>query len=142
MKREQITEAVLERMRTIKTSNGYNTNVGTNAEINRTDPMGEGESYLIDIVAGSWETQDQSNYVRRWMNISIAFACSGDNAIDSRDNIIADVVKAVYVDTTWGGLAILTEETGGASDKDVAQQIYAWGEVDLRILYDTVEGEI
>lgn len=143
MKRSDIVVAVLERMKTIQKTNGYLTDFGTNAEKDRTDPFDEeSESFLIDVVAGSWESDDQGQQVRRWMTVSVAFACSGNTAIDLAENAIEDIVKAVYVDTTWGGLAIITEETGGSVDKDVSDQLFAWGEIDMRILYATSEGEI
>ena len=142
MKRSDIVDAVLTRMETILVANGYNTDVGNNAEKDRTDPMGEDEEYLIDVVAGEWETEDMSMQVRRWMNVSVTFACSGFDAITNRDLIIVDVVKAIYTDVTWGDLAIMTEETGGAADKDTSEKLFAWGEVDMKILYATSVGEI
>jgi len=142
MKRSAITVAVLERMQTIRKTNGYLTDAGTNAEKDRTDPMDDSEGFLIDVVAGSWEAEDQGTNVRRWMNLSVAFACQGKGAIETCEDITKDVVKAIYSDVTFGGLAILTEETGGASDKDTTEQLYAWGEVDVRILYATELGEI
>jgi len=143
MKRSDIADAVLVRMQTIQKTNGFLTDFGTNAEKDRTDMMDEeSENFLIDIVAGAWESEDQGHQVRRWMNISVAFACVGDTAIELAQDALQDIVKAIYTDTTWGGLAILTEETGGAIDKDVSDQLFAWGEVDMRILYATIEGEI
>lgn len=142
MKRDAIVQAVLERMQLITIENNFLTDAGTNAEVDRTDPMDDDEEFLIDIVAGEWETEDQSMQIRRWMNVSVSFACKGSQAIVLRDKIIKDVVASIYADTTWGGLAILTEETGGAADKDTSDVLYAWGEVDMKILYATNEGEI
>ena len=142
MKRTDIVDAIVTQMKTILTTNGYNTNAGKYVEKDRTDPMDDSETVLIDVVAGEWESDDQSNKVRRWMNASVSFACQGPTSITVRDDLIEDIVKAIYVDITWGNLAILTEETGGAADKDTADKLYAWGEVDMRILYDTAEGEI
>lgn len=142
MKRDQITSAVVDRMKTIRVANGYSTDAGTNVERDRTDPMGASEDYMIDIIAGAWETDEEPNRSRRWMNLSVAFATQGSTAVGVRDQIIEDVIKAVYTDLTWGGLAILTEEVGGAADKDTADTLFAWGEVDFRILYDTANGQI
>ena len=143
MKRDDIIDAIVVRMETIRIGNGYLTDAGKNVERDRVAEMDPTEDYLIDVTAGAWETEDTApGAVRRWMNVTVAFACRGTDAIDIRDNLLTDVVQATYTDLTWGGLAILSEETGGAADKDYADDLYAWGELDMRVLYDTVEGEI
>ena len=142
MKRRVIIDAFVNKLKTIRRANGYNTDAGANTQDNRVEAMAEDEDYFIDVVAGSWDSEDMSDRVRRWMTISVSFGAQGDSAISTVENITADVIKAVYDDVTFGGVAINTEENGGAFDKDVSDQLYSWGEVDFKVLYDTVSGEI
>lgn len=142
MKRTDIVDAFVTRLRTIRKAAGYNTDIGRNVARDRVEPLAEEESSMIDVVAGSWEATDEGHKIRRWMNVSVAFVASGNSAVGDVADITEDVIKAVYTDVTFGGSVILTQEVGGSADKDIAEELFAWGEVDFRVLYDTAEGEI
>lgn len=142
MKRTDIIWAFVGRMKTIRKANGYLTDAGANVHAHRIEPFADGEPPFIDVTAGSWETEDKPSHQRRWMNVSVSFGCSGDSATLIRDSITADVIKAVYTDQTFSSLVITTEETGGAADQDLSEVLFAWGEVDFKVLYASEEGEI
>ena len=142
MKRTDIINAFVTRLETILKSSGYNTDAGKNVQRDRVEPLADNEDYMIDVVAGAWSSEDESNYIRRNMNVTVAFAARGDDSVSIVADITADVIKSIYSDQTFSGLVILTEENGGAADKDVAEELFAWGEVDFRVLYDTTIGEI
>ena len=108
IKKENIISAVLTRLATITTANGYNSNAGNNVDESRdikykTFPA-------INVEEGSDTIVDVSNslYHTRLLELNIEVIDNGTLAPSELRKAEADVFKCVGVDETWSGYAIQT----------------------------------
>jgi len=128
----QIATSLVNACKLIKSANGYNYNVvDSNISIAKAITQLSGKpGILIDIL--DTNPNDEYNLVTdEWYNYLIRFYNSHndenpDMYVDNK-NVIADIVKAIKVDETRGGLAIRTEkrEAGPMLDLDT-QEPYIW----------------
>lgn len=115
-KRQQIVNAIDTRLKTILIANGYETNLGQKVYEWRAAPVNENEMPCI-IYRDENETIDITigKHVHT-LSISVdIIAAKAQNAAAMR-KYIADIVKCIGADLTWGSLA---EDTSPAGSDDI-----------------------
>lgn len=110
--RQQIIEAIAARLKTILTSSGYLTDLGSNVHEWDTTPLDlGGESYKLiyqdEEEAWSDMTVGEQDAV---LTVSILILCASSLPISDIRAMTADVRRAMYLDPTWGGLASDTRQ--------------------------------
>ena len=115
--RQALIDAVVERLRGIKYADGYATDAG-NSVFEHRDPLGEpfNESELPAcwIRDGSSEiTALDSSVHEHSLSLEIGAHVSDMNAPAAGRLLESDILKAVGVDNTFGGLCVYCQPTGG-----------------------------
>ena len=110
--RQQIMDAIQTRFEGITVVNGYQTDIGRNISLWKDNPWEQDVDFGVDIrdpeCAGSVDAYPTHTF--RLTVKATAFARAGASTADViRDQTIADINKAIGVDTQWGGLAMNTE---------------------------------
>jgi len=114
--RQQIVSAVGTRLATIKTTGGYQTNLGNSVYEWLQAPLNEDDPVTLIY-------RDRGNVVVRaigchehTMMLEILLAMTHAASPATVRNMIADVIQCVGTDVTWGGLA---QDTGAVSDEEI-----------------------
>jgi hypothetical protein len=115
--RQQIITAVDTRLKTITTVNGYNTNLGNNIFEWRDAPLQESELPGAVYRDLQQTTVMAVGYHEHALALEILILLSGTEAATTIRKLIADVIKCVGTDRTWGTLA---EDTLPVSDEEIA----------------------
>lgn len=138
-KRQRIFDAVVARMETILTANGYQTDIGANVS-EWESRFDEEELPALSVCDLPDEVSKDSIHSRGskhrlLMQVRI-FTSKGTKAADLR-RMIGDVVRAVGQDLTWGGLAIDTEpgSEGFVVPKEALE--IAGGAVEFTVVFAT-----
>lgn len=110
IKKENIISAVLTRLATITTANGYNSNAGNNVDESRDVKYKDTELPAINVNESSDTIIEVSNslYHTRLLELEIEIIANGTLAPTELRKVEADVFKCVGVDETWSGYAIQT----------------------------------
>ena len=124
--RQSIVNAVETRLKTIKTANGYETDIGSNINVWQVVDFQETELPAIDIrdTAESVEVRG-GNHVCT-LTVEIEAKVSGATSGVVMRDILADIIKAVGTDSTFSGLVqdsrpLQNESFGfGKRDKTIA----------------------
>ena len=104
-KRQQIITALDARLKTIKTVNGYETNLGDNVFELRPAPLQDSELPGV-VYYDTNETHDIAVQTHiHTISINMDVITSGATTIATVRKMIADIIKAVGVDVTFGNLA-------------------------------------
>ena len=104
-KRQQIVTAIDARLKTIRVVNGYETNAGNNVYEWRSSAMIESELPGL-IYRDTQETEALSiGYQVHTLTIEIEGYVVGNAAPANLRKLIADVIKAIGVDSLWSALA-------------------------------------
>lgn len=111
-KRQDIVNAVKTRMLTVRTANGYATEIGADqSEWNVTgkSPQELPSHEVRDEVEEAVVDKPNSGLYERRLEITVIAELLEDGAGATNARLaLADIIKAVGVDTTWGGLAKFT----------------------------------
>lgn len=133
-----IIDAVLAQLKTIKATAGYETNAGSNVFEWRANPVEEGEMpgiMLRDTFPE--EVLTVGAHEHKLLIELFVFTC-GSTATTQARQVIADIVKVMGSDRTWGGLA---EDTipapGGGLGTDIANQLFAVAVKPFYVQYTT-----
>jgi hypothetical protein len=124
--RDAILDAVVARMQTITTANGYSTDAGQRVSRWRAAVATPAECPAIDV--RDPERRPLGVYTQNVRDYELtvectAFAAAGADTDGALNQIVDDILKAVLEgDETWGGLAVKTVFDGdrkGLDQKDV-----------------------
>ena len=110
--RQQIIDAIETQLGTILTTNGYETNLGSNIFVWKPEPFAATEVPGADIQDQEETTDLAAQLHEHLLTIAVKVVGSGATIENDTRKYIADVIKAVGVDVTWGALAQDTAPTG------------------------------
>lgn len=143
-KRQLICTRLDARLKTILIADGYNTDLGRNVFEWRDNPIDQSE-----LPAVNWRdiSEDDSNATAGTvgyhthvitMELKIATAKGTTTAKEIRA-LLADIVKAVGVDQTWGRQAIRTDPMSNEMVIEEVEDIIGGLTVTLAITYQTIK---
>ncbi|MDW8003051.1 MAG: hypothetical protein RMJ39_10410 [Deltaproteobacteria bacterium] len=110
-KREEIVEALKSLIEGIRKKEGYETDIGKNVEVWRSEPFLPSELPCVNIM-------DYASYVEEvgdFHNVTLSFAIDvvfANEPMAVLRSAISDLKKAIFGDETLGGLAISTRYLG------------------------------
>lgn len=135
---QQVVTAVLTRLRTIKTTAGYETNAGTYVFEWRANPLGEGELPGI-IVRDTFPEEVITVGAHEHKLLVECFVFTGGaTATTQARQVIADIVKAFGTDRTFNGLVEDTQPApGGGMGNDQANKMLAIAVKPFYVIYTT-----
>lgn len=109
-KHTDVVQAVAARMATILVANGYETNVGQNVFVWKTDDFDEDTVPGMDIrdVQSVDQPQSPSIHTHR-LTFEVRLVAASASSTDTVRKMIGDVYKAIGTDMKWGGLAVWTD---------------------------------
>jgi hypothetical protein len=136
--RQRILTALDTRLKTIRTSAGYETELGLNVYEWRVIDLQEMElpgliwkDYAVGEAEPATIMGDES-LTEQTMDIDINIKVQdGQDTASTIRKAIADVQKAIGTDETWGGLALMTSDNGNETERDQEDRIT--GNVTMRI---------
>lgn len=134
-----IIDAILTKLRTITTTNGYETNVGNNIFEWRANPLEESEMPGIVLRDTFPEEIMTVGAHEHTLLIELFIFTAGADAVAQARKIIADLNKAMgSIDRTWGGLAEDTvPANSGGIGTDQANKFFAVAVKPYNISYTT-----
>ena len=139
-KRQQIVDAIETRMKTIRTTNGYATNAGAHVFTWIRTQVPETEMPAISIYDGDCPIDYDNaplNFPHHLLDVALVAEAKGSTAQVDVRKIIADIVKAIGADLTWGGLAIDTDLISHGINMEQGDKPAGAGIVQIRITYRT-----
>ncbi len=148
IRHQDIIDRTKTRLQGIKKTAGYYTDAGSYVEEWRDVPLTDLTMHLnvkdgpetIDSVgaAGPLGVWNRTLHVR--VICECAKPADGTDAFDLLGKLVADVVKAVGVDQTWGGIALYTEIDQGKPEMQQTERKIAAQTITLAIYYRTAPG--
>ena len=138
-RRQELVAAVLARFKGIRIADGYETNLGLNVSEWRTDPMQEGEKDLLnlrDTVSPILEEDTIGAHTHN-LTVEVDLLSVNETPATQYRKMIADVIKAIGVDLTWGGLAEHTEPGAEELVVEQASRKVIGGLVRFTVIYST-----
>jgi hypothetical protein len=129
-KRQQLVNKVKERFAAITTANGYQTNIGAQLTEWHLSPKEPAQLPGLDVRDETEETvvenKNSGVYERKLQITAIAELLETTETATQARKAEADIIRAVGVDQTWGGLARRTlPETADVTVDDKGQRIGA-----------------
>lgn len=154
-KEQKIIDAIVTRLQTILTTNGYQTDIGTNVEDSRPNWDQEDDLPAISVFQGqvtSAEAPDNRRKTIHLMPVMIrCFLTSGTSPANAR-TAIADIKKAIlgtgtqrdqYLAERWPdtgiGLAMRTREVGHTIDYNEGTYEITGTQVEIEVMYITTK---
>ena len=111
--RQSILNAIKTRLQSITVVNGYETDIGSNVNMWHTTDFQETELPAIDLRDPAEEVETRGGNHICTLTIEIEAKVSGSASDITMRDIIADIIKAVGTDPTFGGL---TQDTKPVSN--------------------------
>ncbi len=140
--RQSIVNAVRQRLGTILTANGYNTDIGANVLEWQTTPVPSGDLPAVTFRDTDSETEAWT-MSERDVKLKVAIEAFGSDVSASvLRNYIEDIYAAIAVDETWGGLALVTEPVSDTIDMRKADEGIGRAQVNITIEYQAQKWEI
>lgn len=143
-KRQSIVDAVVARLKTITTANGYTLNIGSRVYDWRMNPARPAELPIIELRDGDAPIEivnmdcDQSHR----LHIDIVVMTSGSDAASKARSGLQDVSRAIHTDITFSGLAKVFMPESTALEVQQDEQTLAAGRYSFSLTYYTAFGEI
>lgn len=135
--RQQVVDAIADRVRTVTTANGYATDCGKNVEIQRITDLSEKEMPIVCVDDGKATHTEDGNYMRTSLQIAVTVCMARGGADTYVRAAMRDIKRAVGLDYRLGGLV----ETVFPESSDLALQQkdfrYVCGQVIFRADYQT-----
>ena len=142
--RKRIMTAFDTRLRTIRVVNGYATNAGANVydwlttnlavsslpAITYKDPVVSGGEVVT--IAGPVDSQREFE-----MDVECTLISNGAGIRAVIRDMIADLIRAIGVDPTWGGLALSTDLSGDDTEIEQHEETIGSCTVKTRVIYRT-----
>lgn len=140
--RQQIVDAIKTRLQQILLGNGYQTDVGKH--VFRHEPMMIDDDDLPALIyrATTGDSRAVTGYHMHTLELEIVAVMDGRASDDTVREIMADVLKAIGTDPTWGGLAINTTPRGNDIQTDPANGKITASVQRFAIAYRTAEWAI
>lgn len=142
--RVQIMAAVAARIATILTANGYRTNLGADVHEWEEKPLDPNESTLQIQYRDETEDRVQDTVGEEEMTLDLVLRIRTSQALPTSvmRSCVADVVAALYVDRTFGGLADDIQPDGAVKmDKGEKADTVVGAEMKFKIPYCVNVGE-
>jgi hypothetical protein len=134
--------ALETRLKTIKTTAGFQTNIGNSVSVWKHGKYQPNElpalnvRYAVDPdMIDSEGLRGPKNIWNRILPVEISAAVKGSATIADIEKIISDVWKAIGVDDTFGALALTTNPTGDTINEDTAENIIVGAALTMNIEY-------
>lgn len=140
-KRQSIITALITRLGTITTANGYSTNLGNNVEEWQTfeaDPSVADMIIVKDASCSLAEGEEDDNSGDCWtrkLTVQVIIITEGKTSAAKQRNGIDDVYRAIGTDDTLGGLCEPIESEGDQTDIDRQAKTYGGTLITLGITY-------
>lgn len=136
MKRHEILVAIGDRLREVTIPNGYHTDIGVYAAYWATDLTEYGAA------AVTWRDPEEETVTNNRFHdnsLSVELEAIVFTTIPLLDGclLLADLIKAVGTDPTWGGLASKTDLIGNEKTVETSGQTAVRIILNLQILYRT-----
>lgn len=135
--RQQIINAVIARLQTITTGNGYSADLGSNIfewpalNISKNKLPAAIVSDPVDQYKEYWS----SNHVDRDLRVEIELIAKGTP--DIARELAGDVLRAIGTDYTFGGLAMETEPVSIELDVKEEEYLFSGASIALTVKYRT-----
>lgn len=141
-KRQQILSAIDTRLKTIKTINGYETNLGNKIYAWKATPLDD-----VDLPAAEYRDIANDHFKPapigsfRWaLTIEIGvITASGTTTISDIRKMIGDVYKAIGTDITWSTLAQWTEQPSDKVEIEQQEKTIGGAKIVFQIIYDAAK---
>ena len=141
-RRQDIITALLNRLKTITTSNGYNTNAGNNVKEWQTfeaAPAELGDMIIVkDVSCNNTEGEEDDNAGTYWtkkLSVQVICLTEGKTSSSKLRDMIEDVIIALGVDDTFAGICEPVEYEGDQTDVDRQGKTYGGTLINLGITY-------
>jgi hypothetical protein len=143
-KRTDIITALETRLKTIKTTAGYQTNVGNTVSVWRGNSFNPSELPALNIKYAAEPDQIDSeglsgpkNVWNRSLPVGITAVVKGGTAIADVEKIIADVWKAIGTDNSFGGKAMYTNPESDTIIEEQEERLITGAIMLMKIEYRT-----
>lgn len=137
--RQQIIDAIDTRLQTILIANGYKTDAGLKVFAWREFGLGDTDLPAL-VYKDVFDEPDQVTIgnVDNTLTVEVSALATKSATSDQQiREMIADVIKAVGVDESWGDLAEFTLLPSGTMEVEQLEKKIFGAQVDLRIEYQT-----
>ncbi len=137
--RQQIADEINSRLALITRENGYWTNLGKHVVEAKLAPddVDEGICWRDMEEDQSLDAEDES-WIRHQVHVDIDFVFRGGITLEKARDAIADIEKAIQLDTSWNGLAVRTIPISNNFEEDQKEEKIIGGTVKITIEYATV----
>ncbi len=140
-KRQKIINAVDARLKTILVTGGFETDLGKNVFAWRSEPLQASELPGLIYRDVSQEVSDDEAAIGQHeyeLTVEVEIiAQSGATTGSQLRKMIADVIKAIGVDITWGALAQRSNPVSDSINFEQAEKVIAGALVTFTIIYRT-----
>lgn len=131
-------------MNTISTANGYNSNVKT---VSVWESVAAEEADLPEILIRDTSDSMPADGVGQArldheLSVELSAALDGKTSVADARNLVADIVKAIGTDYTFGGLAFDTIVNSADLIADDANKVVAFAMVDITVRYRSTKWTI
>jgi hypothetical protein len=137
--RQSIVDALQARLQTITTDNGYSTTIA-NVDVWKTVAYEQHNLPSIeirDVDAVLSQEGISSGRIDHQLPFELAVSFVGDESPESARDIIADILRAIGTDETFGELAYKTEPNGVGLYANSLNTELAQGQVEITVYYRT-----
>lgn len=142
MARQEIVDAIRARLASIRTANGYNTDLGVNVFEWKVSAFGAGEMPGVAFRDTERSVTELTGGTRE-NRLTVEFilgAASGVATAPTVRQAIADVVRCIDTDPTWGGLAWDTAIESDEMFMDHEGKLTGLAKVTATVKYQTFRG--
>jgi hypothetical protein len=129
--------ALVAQLKTITTANGYTTNLGANVAEWRGYPAETSEMPIAIVRDGEDKLESEHAVHQHELEVAIEIITSGANAVSDVRKMLADVYRAIGVDTSVGGYVNEIEYTGDTLSLVHEEQKIISGLVSLLLRFKT-----
>lgn len=142
--RQSILDAVITRLKTITVANGYNLEIGSKVYDWKLAPLKPSDLPAIEVRDGEApiEISTMSGGMIHRLNITIIILTGGTTAAASARSGLADIVKALHTDRTFGGLVKMLIPVSSSIEMQQEENLLAAGQYVCTLAYYTNSGTL
>ncbi len=136
--RQKIISAIDTRLKSILIAGGYETDIGQNVWDWRAESLEEDNLPALIYRDTGTETEfgTFTTFTHK-MTVNIMVAVSSTTPMTTIRKIIADIDRAIGMDDTWGGLALMTIKISDESQVEIDEVKFAGCQVVIEITFRT-----